>query len=103
MLGVELAFLFGELVHKARYSKLNEKDGLAMRGSHNETITRLEAILREVECELLYLINDICVDDAAVGAGQPPLRRLEVARHCVSAAERALRVQAAAELVGADG
>jgi len=67
-----------------------------MRGSHNETIGRLEGILREVECELLYLINDLCVENLAAAADADPLRRLEVARHCVSVAEKALQVEAAA-------
>lgn len=64
-----------------------------MRDSRNETITRLEGFLREVECELLYLINDICVETTYGRAAEPPVRQLEIARHCVSAAVQALRVE----------
>jgi hypothetical protein len=38
-----------------------------------------------------------------VAAGDDPVRRLEVARHCVSAAEKALRAGQSAGLVGAPG
>ena len=65
-----------------------------MNGSYNEAINRLEGDLRELECELLYLISDLQVDDAAGSSAQ----RLEFARHCVSAAAKALRLDSAAEL-----
>jgi len=65
-----------------------------MNGSYNETINRLEGDLRQVEIELLYLISDLQVDDAAGSSAQ----RLEFARHCVSAAAKALRLDSAAEL-----
>jgi hypothetical protein len=74
-----------------------------MRGSRNDTISRLEGILCEVECELLYLINDLSAAQPTVAAGDDPVRRLEVARHCVSAAEKALRAGQSAGLVGAPG
>ena len=69
-----------------------------MNGSYNETIERLEGDLREVECELLYLISVLQVDDAA---GSSAIR-LELARLCVSAASKALRLDAPAELVAID-
>ena len=71
-----------------------------MYASHDETITRLEDILRELECEFLYLINDMQSERAQ--AGRPPdlrLPRLELARHCVSAAVEALGREEAPELV----
>jgi len=69
-----------------------------MNGSYNEAINRLEGDLRELECELLYLISDLQVDDAAGSSA----KRLEFARHCVSAAAKALRLDAPAELVAID-
>jgi hypothetical protein len=69
-----------------------------MNSSYNETINRLEGDLRELECELLYLINDLQVDDAVGSSAE----RLEFARHCVSAAAKALRLEAPAELADAE-
>ena len=69
-----------------------------MKGSYNEAIDRLEGHLREVECELLYLISDLQVDQMA---GSSP-ERLEFARHCVSAAAKALRPEAPAELASVE-
>ena len=69
----------------------------AMRGSHNDTIVRLAEALREAECELLYLINDISVDVAAP-PGRAPVKRLELARHWLLAAANALSEEEAAEL-----
>ena len=71
-----------------------------MVASYYETITRLENILRELECEFLYLINDMQseADEAALSADLP-VQRLELARHCLSAAAQALHLEAPAELV----
>ena len=62
-----------------------------MCGSYNETIVRLEGILRELECEFLYLINDIYVGDKPDATLPLPVGQLELARHCLATAAKALR------------
>ena len=62
-----------------------------MVASYFETITRLENILRELECEFLYLINDLQLDNGETAFSPDlPVQRLELARHCLNAAAKAL-------------
>ena len=71
-----------------------------MVASYYETITRLENILRELECEFLYLINDVQAEDSEAALSPDlPVQRLELARHCLNAAARALSRDESAELV----
>ena len=71
-----------------------------MVASYFETITRLESILRELECEFLYLINDLQMENgAAAHSPDLPMQRLELARHCLSAAAKALSRDEPAGLV----
>jgi len=95
--GVDPEFPISELIRLRKAKQEKRKIVSTMNGSYNETIERLEGDLREVECELLYLISDLQVDDAVRSSA----KRLEFARHCVSAAAKALRLEAPAELVDA--
>lgn len=71
-----------------------------MVASYYDTITRLENIVRELECEFLYLINDIQSGEGESRLDpEMSLSRLELARHCLSAAAEALSRDQPAELV----
>jgi hypothetical protein len=67
-----------------------------MRGPYNETIARLEEILLELECEFLYLISDLSTDaEENPGSSELPIGKLEIARHCLSVAAKALQQEPA--------